>query len=163
MFSSDIVTSDPFLEMPTECQALYFHLGIQADDDGFVAPKKVVRMVGAQDDSLKLLIAKRFLIPFESGVIVIRHWREHNTIRMDRYQPTAYLHEKRTLVLDGGTYDVVEHGNQLATNGRVSKEVSNKERKDVLLKENTGDDLNREQRMARLAATKQALQKKLIL
>lgn len=137
MFSSDIVTSDKFLDMPGDSQLLYFHLGIQADDDGFVAPKKVTRMIGAQDDSLKLLVGKGFLIPFQSGVIVIRHWREHNSIRVDRYQPTSYIEEKRMLTIDGRTYNVLQDGNQMATIGRVSKEVSKEVRNSFLLKENS--------------------------
>lgn len=135
MLANDIVTSDEFLKMSGDVQALYFHLNIQADDDGFVAPLKVIRMVGASDDSIKILKAKRFVIPFESGVVVIRHWRHHNSIRVDRYQPTSYLEEKRTLSLDGSTYNVVEHGNQVATIGRASKEVS-KEVKGEFSKEN---------------------------
>lgn len=124
MLANDIVTSDPFLKMSSDAQALYFHLNIQADDDGFVAPLKVIRMIGAADDSINILKMKGFVIPFDSGVIVIRHWRHHNTIRNDRYQPTSYLEERRTLSLDGSTYNMVLDGNHLATIGCLSKEVS---------------------------------------
>ena len=126
MLANDIVTSDPFLKMDSGAQALYFHLNIQADDDGFVAPLKVIRMIGAADDSINILKMKGFVIPFESGVVVVRHWRHHNTIRADRYNATSYLDEKRMLSLDGNTYNVVEHGNQVATIGRASKEVRKK-------------------------------------
>lgn len=97
MFSSEIVSSDAFLEMPTSSRELYFQLGMYADDDGFVNPKKIMRMCGASDDDLKVLLAKRFLLPFESGVVVIKHWLIHNMIRKDRYKETMYLEEKKTL------------------------------------------------------------------
>src|SRR6267142_6212712 len=97
MFSSQIVSSDDFLEMPLTSQALYFHLGMSADDDGFVSPRKVLRMTGAGQDDLKVLIAKNFVIPFESGVIVITHWKQNNYLRNDRYTPTIYKAERERL------------------------------------------------------------------
>src|ERR1700704_2669767 len=97
MFSSQIVNSDDFLEMPLTSQALYFHLGMSADDDGFVSPRKVLRMTGAGQDDLKVLIAKNFVIPFESGVIVITHWKQNNYLRNDRYTPTIYKAERERL------------------------------------------------------------------
>src|SRR5258706_13833488 len=93
MFSSQIVTADSFLEMPLTSQALYFHLGMSADDDGFVSPKKILRMTGAGDDDLKVYIAKGFVIPFNSGVIVITHWKQNNYLRNDRYTPSIYKDE----------------------------------------------------------------------
>ena len=94
MFSMSIVDSDAFLDMPATSQLLYFHLGMRADDDGFVnSPKRIQRMVGASEDDLKLLIAKGFLIIFESGVVVIKHWRINNTIQSDRYKETTYKEE----------------------------------------------------------------------
>src|SRR3990167_1792929 len=105
MFSPDIVGSDAFFEMPTSSQALYFHLGMYADDDGFVNPKKIMRMMSAGDDDLKVLITKRFVLPFESGVIVIKHWLIHNLIRSDLYKETSYKKEKALLGLnDNGAY-----------------------------------------------------------
>ncbi|MDT2673242.1 replisome organizer [Enterococcus dongliensis] len=96
MFSKDVIDSDRFLDMPPTTQNLYFHLGIQADDDGFVAsPKKVKRASSATDDDLKLLEAKKFIISFESGVIVIADWKLNNYIQKDRYTPTIHLEEKR--------------------------------------------------------------------
>ena len=136
MFANDIVTSDLFLDMGQGAQNLYFHLGMQADDDGFVAPNRILRMIGASLDDLRTLEAKGFIIPFPSGVRVIRHWREHNTIRGDRYNETTYRKEKSELFLNGSTYnlisDGIQSGNQMATIGRASKEVSNKEIKDNL-------------------------------
>lgn len=100
MFAKTIVDSDAFLDMPLSAQALYFHLSMRADDDGFINnPKKIQRMVGASDDDCKLLIMKRFVITFESGVIVIKHWKIHNYIQKDRYKPTIYQKEKQQLTL----------------------------------------------------------------
>lgn len=101
MFAKTIVDSDAFLDMPLSAQALYFHLSMRADDDGFINnPKKIQRMVGASDDDCKLLIMKRFIIAFESGVIVIKHWRIHNYIQKDRYKETLYTDEKNALTID---------------------------------------------------------------
>ena len=101
MFSKTIIDSDTFLDMPLSAQALYFHLSMRADDDGFVNnPKKIQRMIGASDDDCRLLIMKQLIITFDSGVIVIKHWRLHNYIQKDRYKPTLYQNEKSTLELD---------------------------------------------------------------
>lgn len=98
MFAKTIIDSDIFLDMPLSTQCLYFHLSMRADDDGFINnPKKIQRMVGSSDDDLKLLIAKNFIIPFESGVVVIKHWKIHNYIRTDRYKETLYTEEKSQL------------------------------------------------------------------
>ena len=95
MFAKTIIDSDAFLDMPLSTQALYFHLSMRADDDGFINnPKKIQRMIGACDDDLKVLIVKRFIIPFESGIVVIKHWKIHNYIRNDRYKETVYQEEK---------------------------------------------------------------------
>ena len=100
MFSMTIIDTDAFLEMPDSSQVLYFHLAMRADDDGFISnPKRISRMIGASDDDLKLLVTKEFLIPFESGVCVIRHWRLHNYIRKDRYTPTFHKFEKSLIGL----------------------------------------------------------------
>lgn len=99
MFSLDIVSSDAFLDMPISSQALYFHLGMYADDEGFVNPKRVMRMISAGDDDLKVLLGKRFVLSFKSGVVVIKHWLIHNTIRMDRFNQTQYQEEKNTLTI----------------------------------------------------------------
>ena len=108
MFAKTIIDSDAFLDMPLSTQALYFHLSMRADDEGFINnPKKVQRMIGATDDDLKLLIAKSFIIPFESGIVVIKHWKIHNYIRGDRLHPTKYTEERLALeVKDNGAYTV---------------------------------------------------------
>ena len=109
MFAKTIIDSDAFLDMPLSTQALYFHLSMRADDEGFVNnPKKIQRMIGAADDDAKMLIAKNFVIPFESGVVVIKHWKIHNYIRHDRLNETAYTEERSQLVLkDNGSYSKV--------------------------------------------------------
>lgn len=106
MFSKTIVDSDSFLDMPLSSQAMYFHLSMRADDDGFINnPKKIQRMIGASEDDLKLLIAKEFVIPFDTGVVVIKHWKIHNSIRADRYKVTMYKGEKSLLELnENGAY-----------------------------------------------------------
>ena len=100
MFAKKITESDAFLDMPASTQNLYFHLNMSADDDGFVnSPKRVQRTIGASDDDFNLLVAKSFVLVFESGVIVIKHWKMHNYIQKDRYKPTDYLEEKEMLEL----------------------------------------------------------------
>lgn len=100
MFTKKITESDAFLDMPSSTQMLYFHLSMNADDDGFVNnPKKIQRMCGASDDDFKLLVAKSFVILFDSGIIVIKHWKMHNYIQNDRYRPTDYVDEKSMLGL----------------------------------------------------------------
>lgn len=141
MINKSVVESDAFLDMPQTTQNLYFHLNIRADDDGFIdSPKTIMRTVGSNQNDLEILIAKRYLLAFQSGVIVIKHWKLHNTIRKDRYKPTLYqdeissLFEKEngaytdhTEALEGGTRPLLTNGkpagNQTATSGmhRLSK------------------------------------------
>lgn len=106
MFTQKIIDSDAFLDMPLSTQALYFHLNMRADDDGFINnPKRIQRTIGASEDDLKLLLVKRFVIGFENGVIVIKHWRMHNTLKKDRYNPTQYQEELARLeVKDNKSY-----------------------------------------------------------
>ena len=101
MFAKTIIDSDAFLDMPQSSQLLYFHLSMRADDDGFINnPKSIMRNVGCKDDDIKLLIVKKFLIPFDSGVVVIKHWKIHNYIRNDRYKETKYKEERASLTID---------------------------------------------------------------
>jgi hypothetical protein len=106
MFAKTIIDSDAFLDMPCSTQSLYFHLSMRADDDGFINnAKKIQRMIGCADDDLKILMAKNFVIPFESGVCVIKHWKIHNLIQKDRYKPSVYIDEKAKLSLkDNNVY-----------------------------------------------------------
>jgi hypothetical protein len=98
MFAKTIIDSDAFLDMPLSSQSLYFHLSMRADDDGFINNvKKIQRMIGCNDDDIKVLLSKKFIIPFDSGVCVIKHWKIHNLIQKDRYKPTVYEDEKSKL------------------------------------------------------------------
>lgn len=134
MFAKTIIDSDAFLDMPLSAQALYFHLSMRADDDGFINnPKKIQRMIGGADDDLKLLIVKRFIIPFESGIVVIKHWKIHNYIRNDRYKETVYKDEKAQLQLkENGAYSErlpvgIPDGYQTETQYRLGKDSTGKE------------------------------------
>lgn len=101
MFAKTIIDSDAFIDMPMSARLLYYDLAMRADDDGFVnSPKKIMRMIGVSDDDFKVLVTKKFIIPFESGIVVIKHWKVHNYIAKDRYTETKYKEEKATLLLD---------------------------------------------------------------
>lgn len=110
MFAKTIVLSDAFLDMPLSARCLYFTLGMFADDDGFVnSPKGIMRQAGCSEDDMKVLLAKKFLLAFESGVIVIKHWMINNYLQKDRYNPTKYGDEKATLSLDeNGAYQTAK-------------------------------------------------------
>ena len=137
MFAKTIIDSDAFLDMPMSAQCLYFHLAMRADDDGFINnPKKIQRMVGASDDDARLLLAKRFLIAFDSGVVVIKHWRIHNYIRNDRYKPTVYTEEMGKLTVKStGAYTMdtngiptgIPNGYQMETQVRLGKDSIGKD------------------------------------
>lgn len=109
MFAKSIVTSDAFLDMPTSARCLYFTLSMFADDDGFVNnPKSIIRQIGSSEDDLKVLLMKKFVIAFESGVIVIKHWRINNYLRTDRHRETNYKTELQMLTTDeNGAYTEV--------------------------------------------------------
>ena len=135
MFSTQITESDAFTGMPLSSQALYFHLSLNSDDDGFLdSPRRVQRMIGASDDDMSLLIAKKFIIPFDSGVIVIKHWKINNYIRKDRYTPTVYTEEMSMLTTkDNGVYSLgIPSDNQMTTerlpNGSIDKNRLDKNR-----------------------------------
>lgn len=140
MFAKTIIDSDAFLDMPLSTQALYFHLSMRADDEGFINnPKKIQRMIGASDDDLKVLVAKNFVIPFESGIVVIKHWRIHNYIRGDRLHETKYTEEKSLLeVKENGAYTLC-----LSSDRQVSDNRSTEVR---LGKVSLGEDNNNRER-----------------
>lgn len=121
MFSFQVVETDQFLDMPLSSQTLYFHLGMYADDDGFITPKKIMRILGSTQDDLNVLIAKNFLIPFENGVFVITHWNENNYIQNDRYKPTQYTFEKSKLICIQNVYT-------MDTQDRLGKDRLGKDR-----------------------------------
>lgn len=107
MFSKTIIDSDLFLDMPLTTQALYFHLSMRADDEGFINnPKRIQRTIGASDDDLRLLIAKQYLIPFDTGVVVVRHWKIHNYIQSDRKKATQCIEEKSQLKVENNVYEM---------------------------------------------------------
>ena len=132
MFTQKIVCSDDFLSMPFSAQALYFQLNMIADDDGFLNnSKRITKMIGASEEDLQILIDRKFLIQFDSGVTVIKHWRMHNLLRKDRYNPTEYQEEFKSLYIkENGSYTTDKNqmatkwqpnGNQMATKVRLGK------------------------------------------
>lgn len=124
MFAKTIIDSDAFLDMPLSTQALYFHLSMRADDEGFINnPKKIQRMVGATDGDARMLIEKNFIIPFDSGVVVIKHWRLHNYIQKDRFKHTVYTEERAALQLkENGVYtECVQDVYRLDTQDSIGK------------------------------------------
>ena len=134
MFAKTIIDSDAFLDMPCSTQLLYFHLSMRADDDGFINnPRSIMRNARCNDDDLRVLIAKKFIIPFESGVVVIKHWKIHNYIRNDRYKETKYKEEKATLALDeNNSYTArqpigIPCDNQMDTQVRLGKDSLGKD------------------------------------
>ena len=122
MFNLDIIDTDLFIEMPQSSRLLYYELCMRADDDGFVSsPKKIQRVVGCSDDDFKVLITKKFIIPFETGVVVIRHWKIHNYIQKDRYKETLYSEEKKLLSQEeNGAYKLMD--TSCIQNGNTGKD-----------------------------------------
>ncbi len=159
MFSLNVVDTDKFLEMPVSARLLYYDLGMRADDDGFIDNwKKILVFTGLKEDDLKILIAKQFIIPFESGVIVIKHWRLNNYLQNDRLKPTIYQEEKSNLSLgkdnvytldtkcihsidkisiDKNSISVVEEENKEEETTTTSKEIEDVKNEDVTLLEFT--------------------------
>ena len=140
MFAKTIVLSDAFLDMPLSARCLYFTLGMLADDDGFVnSPKSIMRQAGASTDDLNLLMAKRFILAFDSGIIVIKHWRIHNYIQKDRYKESKYIEEKATLTLDqNGAYtECIQDVSTLDTQVRLGKDRDRLE----VGKDSVGEDI----------------------
>ena len=182
MFAKTIIDSDAFLDMPLSSQCLYFHLSMRADDDGFLNNcKKIQRTIGASDDDLRLLMMKKFIIPFENGIVVIKHWKIHNYIQSDRYKPTVYQEEKSQLVLKrnrayslcsdelhepdraklpesvvGQSVDAIciQNGYSLEAQDRLGKDRLGKDRlgKDRLEKDNSSSSLRSEELVAPGAA-----------
>jgi len=143
MINKRIIVSDTFLDMPLSAQALYFHLNAIADDDGFIEnPNSFKRMIGASNDDLKILIAKQYILPFESGVVVIKHWLIHNYIRRDRYNETMHVEEKKKLQINEDKtysyYEGIPLVNQPTTNGIPMVDTG----KDRTGKDRTGKDNN---------------------
>lgn len=134
MFAKTIIDSDAFLDMPTSSRLLYYDLSMRADDDGFINnPKKIARITGATTDDLTILATKKFIIPFESGVVVIKHWKIHNYIQKDRYHETKYQEEKAELITNkNGSYskldtDCIQDVYRMDTQVRLGKDRLDKD------------------------------------
>ena len=154
MFAKTIIDSDAFLDMPLSSQALYFHLAMRADDDGFLNnANKIMKIVGAQKNDIDLLIAKRFVLTFPDGICVIKHWRIHNYIRNDRYKETVYLEQKAALLCkENGSYSFgippdnqldtvgIPNDTQLETQVRLGKDSIGKESKKALPRHSRGEN-----------------------
>lgn len=148
MFSKKITDTDSFIDMPLSAQALYFHLNMGADDEGFVDNiKKIQRSIGASNDDLKILVGKGFLIPFESGVVVIRHWRIHNYIQADRFQATIYQDEKEQLEFDKSKIasikpldQCIQNVSKMDTQVRLGEDSLDKDRLDKVNYLYSGED-----------------------
>ena len=138
MFSLDVVDTDKFLDMPSSTQALYFHLGMCADDDGFVSsPKRITKTVNCAEDDLKLLIAKGYLIPFESGVVVISDWKINNELKKDRYKPTIHLSEfEKIQTQKNKSYSLITS----MTDTKCFQNVSKMDTQDSIGKDSIGKD-----------------------
>lgn len=147
MFAKTIIDSDAFLEMPQSTQLLYFHLSMRADDDGFINnPKSIMRNVGCKEDDMRILSGKKFIIPFESGVVVIKHWKIHNYIQKDRYHETKYKEELATLDTD--------------ENGSYTKCIQNVSKMDTQVRLELGKDrLGEDNKEPNKSAPKQSFQK----
>jgi len=122
MFAIQITESDAFLDMPPSAQSLYFHMGLKADDEGFIgSPKRIMRELNSSNDDIKILIAKKFLIAFDSGVVVIKHWLINNTIRADRRKATTYTNERSMLcVKPNGSYKLIENSTPQPTDNQLT-------------------------------------------
>ena len=143
MFNKQITNSDDFLEMPISSQNLYFHLSMNADDDGFINNwKSIIKMTGSKEDDLKVLIAKQYIIPFDTGVIVIKHWRINNYLRNDRYTKTNHQIEMAKLTLDDNlVYQMVTNGIPLDDTDKIRLD---KNRLDKISKDKNNKDFDNE-------------------
>ena len=141
MFDLDVISQDSFLDLPMDAIALYFLLGMEADDEGFINPKKVIKLYGGKEDSIKILILKGYLIPFESGVVVITDWKRNNYLSKDRVKPTIYQEEKSLLKYDEITQKYTMF-NKCLTNvhieeNRIEENSIDKNRRDKSMREET--------------------------
>ena len=136
MFAKTIIDSDAFLEMPISARLLYYDLAMRADDDGFInSPRKIMKFVGATNDDMNILIARKFIIPFDNGVVVIKHWRIHNYIRKDTYNETSYKEQKALLELDENK--AYRLSNDLSVDGSLTQVSIGKDSIDNILCSNS--------------------------
>lgn len=148
MFDKSIIETDSFSDLPMTAKAIYFLLGMEADDEGFVSPKRVLKLYGGSDDDIKVLKAKNYIIPFESGVVIITDWKQNNWLDSRRLKPTQYKEEKKLLALKQGKYVLLS--NCLADAKR--EEYRGEENSIVLAEENT---LTQEERKNRIKKMKE--------
>ena len=132
MFSLDVVDTDKFLDMPASSQNLYFHLGMRADDDGFVSsPKKITKIVNCATDDLNVLISRGFVLSVGNGIVVITNWKQNNYLQKDRYRPTIYQDEKALLIETNGVYNLnpecIHTVSKLETQERIEKDRDSKD------------------------------------
>ncbi|HFR5215616.1 TPA: DnaD domain-containing protein [Streptococcus agalactiae] len=131
MFSNIITDTDRFLDMPASSQNLYFHLNMHADDDGFVdSPKRIMRNVGAGNDDMNVLLSKKFVLNFDSGLILIKDWKIHNVIRKDMYKPTVYTEEKSQIIVDDTKS--YQFRNEYVPQNRLDKNRLDKDREETI-------------------------------
>lgn len=144
MFNKDVTNSDEFLDMPLSSQALYFHLGMNADDDWFVQPKSIMRMIQAKEDDLKILLAKWFCIVFADSVVVITHRKQNNQIKNDRYKPSIYQeHLKMLWISENKAYklmdtECIQNGSKMDPQYRLEENRLDKISIDKISKEKDG-------------------------
>lgn len=146
MFSLDVVNTDKFMDMPISAQCLYFHMGMRADDDGFVSsPRQVIKAVNCTNDDLKILISKGYVIPFETGIIVIRHWKKNNYIPIDRYRKTQYTEERSHLELAENVYRLDTECMQSVSNMypqyRLSKDIVRLDKDNITIQDTISTEL----------------------
>ena len=139
MFDLDVINQDSFLDLPMDAIALYFLLGMEADDEGFINPKKVLKLYGGKEDSIKILILKGYLIPFESGVVVITDWKRNNYLQKDRIKPTIYQEEKMQLNFDEISQKYIVF-NKCLTNVNTEEKSIEENRRDKNRKEKNRRD-----------------------
>lgn len=143
MFAKTIIDSDAFIDMPISSRLLYYDLAMRADDDGFVnSPKKIMKFIGASVDDMNVLITRKFIIPFESGVVVIKHWRIHNYIRKDTYKETPYKDEKSMLIIDENKAYKMKPTAEISDNSALVDEPSTQNRLDKIRLDKISVDKN---------------------
>lgn len=156
MFSSDVVSSDSFIDMSHNAQLLYFHLSINADNEGFVNnPKTIIRTIGIEKECLNELIDSRFIIPFDSGVIVITHWRINNILDDKRMKKSTFINERKSLIIENNIYVQVELSNELANSKELHGNQNNSNEFHANIKEdNIKEDNIKEKNLKELSNIK---------
>ena len=138
MFSPDVVESDLFLDMSHSAQLLYFHLSMNADNEGFVNnPKTIIRIIGVDKEYLNELINSNFVIPFDSGVMVITHWKQNNNLDEKRMKKTIFVNEKKSLIVENNIYIHVDSDTELLNSMELHGNRSNSKKLHASIVENS--------------------------